>query len=78
MTIDIKEENKEWTLLIVHTPNVDDIEENKTQFYDCLKITFETINRKVFLGDTNARVGNNSLRWNGVIGEQGEETLNNN
>jgi hypothetical protein len=48
MTIDIKEENKEWTILIVQSLNEDDIEENKTQFYDCLQRTFETIDRKVF------------------------------
>jgi exonuclease III len=79
MTIDIKEENEEWTLLIVYALNEDDTEENKTQFYECLQRTYETIGREVFLlGDLNVRVGNNSERRNGVIGEQGEETLNNN
>jgi hypothetical protein len=45
---DIKEQNEEWTLIIVYAPNEDDTEENKTQFYDCLPRTFETTDRKVF------------------------------
>jgi hypothetical protein len=73
------EENEEWTFIIVYAPNEDDTEENKTHFYDWLQRIFETTDRKVFLlGDMNARVENNPERWNGVIGEQGEETLNNN
>ena len=39
----------------------------------------ENLEREIILlGDMNAWVGNNREGWNGVIGETGEEMLNNN
>jgi hypothetical protein len=53
VAIYIKEENEDAL-------NEDDTEENRTQFYECLQRTFETVDRQVFLlGDMNASVGNN-------------------
>lgn len=77
MTVEIDEEGEQWTMVVVYAPNDNDTMENKAQFYEQLQRTIEDIDRDIILlGDMNARVGNRAEEWNGVIGKEGEETLN--
>ncbi|CAF4505671.1 unnamed protein product [Rotaria sp. Silwood2] len=65
------------TIIQVYAPN---IEADYMAFLDTVLIAMESIPMKdfiLFLGDFNTHVGNDSQTWNGVIGPNDDQDLNN-
>ncbi|CAF3749773.1 unnamed protein product [Rotaria sp. Silwood1] len=65
------------TIIQVYAPN---IEADYMAFLDTVLTAMESVPMKdfiLFLGDFNAHVGNDSQTWNGVIGLNGDQDLNN-
>lgn len=74
-----RERNDILTIVIVYAPNEDAKAEEKNKFWLQLQETIQDYTGKlIILGDFNARVGNQHEKWQGVIGNNGEATLNNN
>ncbi|CAF3219623.1 unnamed protein product [Rotaria sp. Silwood2] len=65
------------TIIQVYAPN---IEADNMAFLDTVPTAMESVPMKdfiLFLGDFNTHVGNDSQTWNGVIGPNGDQDLNN-
>ena len=74
--------NQEWvTFIQAYAPTEDSEEGVKDSFYYSLEELVTKVpkgDQLVLMGDLNARVGRDEKSWKGVIGRQGEETLNRN
>ena len=69
------------TFIQTYAPTEDSEEGVKDSFYDSLEELITKVpkgDHLVLMGDLNARVGSDTESWRGVIGRQGEETLNRN
>ncbi len=69
------------TFIQAYAPTEDSKEEVKDTFYYSLEELIARVpkgDQLVLMGDLNARVGRDANSWRGVIGRQGEETLNGN
>ena len=63
----------------MYAPTDDRDKDTKEQFYALLQEVVDRAPRGdkvVEMGDLNAGVGNNVVRWEGVIGKQGEDVEN--
>ena len=69
------------TFIQTYAPTEDSEEGVKDSFYHSLEELIAKLpkgDHPVLMGDLNARVGRDTESWRGVIGRQGEETLNRN
>ena len=67
------------TIIQVYAPNTADTEEKVEEFYDLLQITINQSNSSdllVITGDFNAKVGEDRLNWESVLGNYGFGKVN--
>ncbi|KAI5692853.1 hypothetical protein M8J75_002370 [Diaphorina citri] len=80
MVVEITEEYTLYTLVIVYGPNESELAAVKDEFFDTLQRTIDEATQEnlILIGDFNGRVGNQADLWQGVIGPNGEDHVNNN
>ena len=82
MTLQLPLRGKKNAVLIsAYAPTMTNTDDTKTKFYEDLETLISAVPRsnKVFiLGDFNARVGDDHLTWEGVIGKHGVGKCNSN
>lgn len=79
LQIEMKEENRMKTIIVVYGPNEDDTIENKNNFWEELTLVVEEAKGTLFvLGDFNSRVGTRDGEYNEVLGSNGEIVRNKN
>ena len=69
------------TLVSAYAPTMTNPDEVKDKFYEDLNSVIKTVpkaDKLIILGDFNARVGNDSTAWEGVIGKHGVGKCNSN
>ena len=80
MTLRLSIGKDRWaTLISVYAPTMTNEEDNILEFYNQLNSTLSNIphhDKIILLGDFNARVGNESTIWSGVLGNFGIGSMN--
>ena len=69
------------TIVSAYAPTMTNPDENKDKFYEDLNTVITTVphaDKLIMLGDFNARVGCDSVSWEGVIGKHGVGNCNSN
>ena len=77
--VQLKIEGVGITIVQVYAPTDDKDNDTKEEFYAVLQEVIARAQRGdkvVVMGDFNARVGNNVLRWSDAMGKHGEEVEN--
>ncbi|KAK4878322.1 hypothetical protein RN001_010828 [Aquatica leii] len=75
----VKADKEGWTIIVAYAPNDNERKEMKDQFYELLQMEIDRGEKNVIImGDMNGRVGNNNEGIERHMGQQDENTKNDN